>query len=296
MSETIFDVIKKRIVLLDGGMGTELIAHGFRQGECPEAWNVEKPDIVKKIHKSYFDAGSDAVLTNSFGGSQIKLEAYNLGNRCYELNQAAAQNAIDAKPDGKFVGGSMGPIGKFLKPVGNYEETQFEAAYAEQAKGLADGGADFLLIETQYDLMEALCALRGARKVTDKPVFVTMTFKTGPRGYYTEWGNSVQQCVEELEKEAVSVLGTNCTLDSKEMVDLVKIIRDITSLPIIAQANAGKPSLSDEGEVSYEQSIEDYIRYIPEMIKNGANVIGGCCGTNPKYIKRMAEFLEKFPG
>jgi 5-methyltetrahydrofolate--homocysteine methyltransferase len=186
----------------------------------------------------------------------------------------------------------MGPIGKFLKPVGEYEEEQFESAYAEQAKGLADGGVDFLLIETQYDLMEALCALRGARNVTDKPVFVTMTFKTGPRGFFTEWGNSVIQCLEALEKEEVLVIGTNCTLDSKEMVDLVKVIRENSSCPIIAQANAGKPSLSVEGEVSYEQSIEDYIRFIPEMIENGANVIGGCCGTNPEYIKRMAEMIK----
>ncbi len=293
MSETIIDSIKKRIILLDGGMGTELIAHGFPQGGCPETWNVEKPDVVKEIHKSYFNAGSDAVLTNSFGGSQIKLEAYELGDRCYELNKAAARNAVEVRPKGKFVGGSIGPAGKFLKPVGDYEETQFEAAYAEQAKGLTDGGVDFLLIETQYDLMEALCALRGARKVTETPVFVTMTFKTGPRGFFTEWGNSVIQCVEELEKEGVPVVGTNCTLDSEEMVDLVKIIRENTSLPIIAQANAGKPSLSDEGVVSYEQSIEDYIRFIPQMIQNGANVIGGCCGTNPEYIKRIAEKIKE---
>lgn len=294
MSETIFDAIKKGIVLLDGGMGTELIAHGFPQGACPESWNVEKPDVVQKIHKSYFDAGSDAVLTNSFGGSQIKLEAYNLGDRCYELNLAAAHNASDVRPEGKFVGGSIGPIGKFLKPVGDYEKTQFEAAYAEQAKGLADGGVDFLLIETQYDLMEALCALRGARHATKTPVFVTMTFKAVPRGFFTEWGNSVNQCVEELEKEGVPVIGTNCTLDSEKMVDLVKVIRENTSLPIIAQANAGKPSISDEGEVSYEQSIEDYVLFTPQMIKNGANLIGGCCGTNPKYIKRMAELIRLF--
>lgn len=294
MSETIFDAIKKRIVLLDGGMGTELIARGFLQGACPESWNVETPDAVQKIHKSYFDAGSDAVLTNSFGGSKIKLEAYDLGDRCYELNLAAARNAIDVRPEGKFVGGSIGPIGKFLKPVGDYEQEQFESAYAEQARGLADGGVDFLLIETQYDLMEALCALRGARKVTDIPVFVTMTFKIGPRGYFTEWGNSVNQCVEQLEKEAVPVIGTNCTLNSEEMVDLVKGIRENTSLPIIAQANAGKPSVSAGGDVSYEQSIEDYVRFIPQMIKNGANVIGGCCGTNPEYIKRMAERIKEF--
>jgi 5-methyltetrahydrofolate--homocysteine methyltransferase len=292
MKETILDAIKKRIVLLDGGMGTELIAHGFPQGACPESWNVEKPELVKKIHTSYFDAGSDAVLTNSFGGSQIKLEAYNLGGRCYELNLAAARNAIDVRPEGKFVGGSMGPIGKFLKPVGEYEEEQFESAYAEQAKGLAGGGVDFLLIETQYDLIEALCALRGTRRVSDLPVFVTMTFKTGPRGFFTEWGNSVTQYLEAMEKEEVRVIGTNCSLDSEEMVDLIKVIRANTSRPIIAQANAGKPSLSVEGEVSYEQSIEDYVRFIPQMIENGANVIGGCCGTNPEYIRRMAETIK----
>jgi 5-methyltetrahydrofolate--homocysteine methyltransferase len=293
MSATIFDIIGERIVLLDGGFGTELIARGFPQGACPESWNLEKPEVVKEIHKSYFDAGSDAVLTNSFGGSKIKLESYGQGDRCYELNRAAAQIAKDTKPEGKFVAGSMGPIGKFLKPVGEYKEDAFEDAYAEQARGLSDGGVDFLLIETQYDLREALCALQGSRKVTDQPVFVTITFTKGPRGYFTIMGNSVSQCVEELEREGVPVIGTNCTLNSEEMVDVVKLLREATSLPIIAQANAGKPSVSGEGEVSYEQTIEDYLRFIPQMIQNGANLIGGCCGTNPEYIKRMAETIQK---
>jgi 5-methyltetrahydrofolate--homocysteine methyltransferase len=293
MAESIFDAIRAGIVLLDGGMGTELIAQGFPQGACPETWNVERPDIVKTIHKNYFYAGSDVVLTNSFGGSRIKLDDYGEGERCYELNRAAAEIASQIKPEGKFVAGSMGPIGKFLKPTGKYEREPFIEAYAEQARGLNDGGVDFLLIETQYDLQEALCALHGARKVTDKPVFVTMTFNKGPRGYFTIMGNSVAQCMQELEKEKVPVVGTNCTLNSEEMVDLVKIIRECTSLPILAQANAGKPSVSEAGEVSYAQKIEDYLRFIPQMIENGANLIGGCCGTNPEYIKRMAEIIKK---
>lgn len=292
MIATIFDIIEERIVLLDGGFGTELIARGFPQGACPETWNVEYPEIVKEIHKSYFDAGSDVVLTNSFGGNKIKLESYGQDDSCFELNLAAAQLANEMKPEGRFVAGSMGPIGKFLKPMGEYDEQAFEEAYAEQAKGLSDGGVDFFLIETQYDLKEALCALRGARKVTDKPVFVTITFTKGPRGYFTIMGNSVGQCVEELEKEGVPVIGTNCTLDSEEMVDLIRLIKEATSLPIIAQANAGKPSVSGEGEVSYEQTIEDYLRFIPQIIQNGANLIGGCCGTNPEYIKRMAEIIQ----
>jgi len=158
---------------------------------------------------------------------------------------------------------------------------------------LTEGKADFLLIETQYDLREALCALRGARKVSELPVFVTITFNKGPRGFFTLMGNSVTQCIEELEKENVPVIGTNCTLDSSEMVEVVKIFRENTSPPRIAQANAGKPALSIDGQVAYSQGLEDYVRYIPEMIKNGANIIGGCCGTNPNYIKTMAEIIKK---
>lgn len=293
MNEAIFDAIQKGIVLLDGGFGTELIARGFPQGACPETWNVERPEVVQEIHKNYFDAGSDAVLTNSFGGSKIKLNDYSLGDRCYELNKAAATIANQVKPEGKFVGGSMGPTGKFLKPTGEYEEEQFVEAYADQAKGLSDGGVDFLLIETQYDLREALCALKGSRKVSDKPIFVTMTFNKGPKGFFTIMGNSPAQFIQEMEKEGVPVVGTNCTLDSGQMVDLIKIMRDTTSLPIIAQANAGKPSVSGEGEVSYAQGLEDYLQYIPKIAENGANIIGGCCGTNPGYIQRMAQVLKQ---
>lgn len=293
MHASIFDLIKKRTVLLDGGMGTELIRHGFPQGECPESWNVKKPEIVKKIHKSYFDAGSDVVLTNSFGGSKIKLSSHGVEKRCYELNYAAAFIANEAKPEGKFVAGSMGPTGKFMMPQGEFTEEEFEEAYAEQARGLTAGKVNFLLIETQYDLREALCALRGARKSSDLPIFVTMTFNLHPRGFFTLMGNSVAQCLEELEKEGVPVIGTNCTLNSAEMADLIKTMREKTSLPLIAQANAGKPSLSAEGEVTYLQGVEDYVRYIPQIVENGANLIGGCCGTNPDYIKRMEEIIKK---
>ena len=293
MSGSILDLIQERTVLLDGGMGTELIRYGFPQGACPEAWNEEKPDIVKKIHKSYFDAGSDAVLTNSFGGSKIKLSGHGLEDRCYELNREAAKIANEVKPEGKYVAGSMGPTGKFLEPQGEFSEAEFEDAYREQAKGLTEGGADFLLIETQYDLREALCALRGARKASKLPVFVTITFNKGPRGFFTLMGNSVTQCIEELEKENVPAIGTNCTLNSAEMVEVIKIFRENTSLPLIAQANAGKPSLSLDGKVTYSQGLEDYVRYIPPMIENGANIVGGCCGTNPDYIKVMAEIIKK---
>jgi len=292
MAAAILELIQRRRVLLDGGFGTELIRRGFPQGASPETWNVERPDVVKEIHKSYYDAGSDAVLTNSFGGSVIKLASHGQEKRCYELNKAAATIAAEVKPAGCFVGGSLGPTGKFLQPQGEFTEGQFEDAYAEQARGLADGQVDFLLIETQYDLREALCALRAARRVTAIPVFVTMTYNRVPRGFFTMMGNSVAQCLEELEREGVPVLGANCTLDSADMADLVKVMREKTGLPLVAQANAGKPALSAQGEVSYSQGLEDYLRHIPRAIESGANIIGGCCGTNPEYIRRMAAIVK----
>jgi len=294
MNRTIFDLIKERAVLFDGGMGTELMRHGLPLGTSPETWNVERPDIVQRIHTDYFEAGSDAVSTNSFGGNRIKLAAHGLEGRARELNSAAARVARRAAPDGKFVAGSMGPTGKFLQPQGEFTEAEFEEAYGEQAGALAEGGADLLIIETQYDLKEALAALKGARRAAPSlPVFVTLTFNKFPRGYFTLMGNTVALSVDALEKEGALALGANCTLNSEEMVGLVRAFREATKLPVIAQANAGKPALSGDGQVSYSQGLEDYVRFVPEMLKAGANVIGGCCGTDPAYIRRMAEFIKK---
>jgi len=294
MNRTIFDLIKERAVLFDGGMGTELMRHGLPLGTSPETWNVERPDIVQRVHADYFEAGSDAVSTNSFGGNRIKLAAHGLEGRARELNSAAARVARRAAPDGKFVAGSMGPTGKFLQPQGEFTEAEFEEVYGEQAGALAEGGVDFLIIETQYDLKEALAALRGARRAAPSlPVFVTLTFNKFPRGYFTLMGNTVSLSVEALEKEGARAVGANCTLNSEEMVGLIRAFREATKLPVIAQANAGKPALSGDGQVSYSQGLEDYVRFIPEMLKAGANVIGGCCGTDPGYIRKMAEFIIK---
>jgi len=294
MNRTIFDLIKERAVLFDGGLGTELMRHGLLLGTSPETWNVERPDIVQRVHMDYFEAGSDAVSTNSFGGNRIKLAAHGLEGRARELNLAAARVARRAAPDGKFVAGSMGPTGKFLQPQGEFTEAEFEEVYAEQAGTLAEGGVDLLIIETQYDLKEALAALKGARRAAPAlSVFVTLTFNKFPRGYFTLMGNTVSLSVEALEKEGAQAVGANCTLNSEDMVGLVRAFREATKLPVIAQANAGKPALSGDGQVSYSQGLEDYVRFIPEMLKAGANIIGGCCGTDPGYIRKMAEFILK---
>ncbi len=292
MAKTFFELVAERVVLLDGGFGTELIKRGFKPGTCPESWNIEKQAVVKEINQSYFEAGADAVSTNSFGGSAIKLAAYELKDACYELNRAAAEIACSVRPDGKYVIGSMGPTGKFLQPQGEYTPQQFEDSFYEQARGLADGGVDVFLLETHYDLQEALCALRGVRRASDKPMLITLTFNSTPRGYFTMMGNSIPLFVQEMANNDVQALGANCTLDSRQMVELVKQLRNATDFPLVIQANAGQPEIAESGEVVYSQPLEDYVRYVPDFIAHGANIIGGCCGTDPDYIRAMAQIIH----
>ena len=291
-SATIFDLMRRRTVLFDGAMGTELMKRGLPQGVCPEEWNVSHPDALKEIHRSYYEAGSDAVSTNSFGGNRIKLASYGLESRCHELNAAAARLAGDVRPPGKFVIGDIGPTGKFLKPQGEYEETDFEEAFADQAGALACGPVDFFLIETMFDLREALCAARGIRSVSTLPVFVSMTFNRTPRGFFTLMGDSIARCVDAFEKLGVPVIGANCTLTSSDLADCIGAMRKLTAKPLIAQPNAGKPELTAGDAVVYSQAVEDFVKDVPKLVDNGAAIIGGCCGTNPEFIRQAAAALK----
>ncbi len=280
-----------RPFLLDGAMGTELMNILPHPGRCPELANIEHPDAVQAVHRDYYAAGADAVSTNSFGGSPLKLEAAGLGARTRELNAAAARLAAAVRPAGKFVAGDIGPTGKFLKPQGPYDEDEFESGFAVQAEGLAEGGADFLLIETMFDLREALCAVRGARRGAPAlPVLASLTFNKGKRGFFTLMGDSLEKCTRAFEEEHLPAFGANCTLSSGDMADLIATWKPLTSVPLIAQANAGKPDLST-GRVVYSQGEEAYLAEIPRLIRSGARIIGGCCGTTPDYIRRMAALI-----
>jgi 5-methyltetrahydrofolate--homocysteine methyltransferase len=292
MTPSLLDLVKARTVLFDGALGTELMVRGLGPGVPPELWNLERPDAVREVHAAYFEAGSDVISTNSFGGTFLKLAAHGLEGRAFELNRTAARLAREAAPAGRYVAGSMGPTGKFLKPQGPATEPELVAAYADQARGLAEGGVDLFIIETQYDLREALAALKGTRSVSSLPVFVTLTFSAFPRGYFTIMGDPAARSAAALEKAGAAAVGANCNLTSEQMVGCVSAIRAATSLPVIAQANAGQPVVLADGTIGYSQTLEDYVRFVPEIVGAGAGFVGGCCGTNPDFIRAMARAIR----
>lgn len=293
MTVPILELAATRTVLLDGGLGTELMKRGIPLGLCPEIWNVERPDAVAGVHADYFAAGSDAVSTNSFGGHPLKLEAYGLRDRAVELNRQAARNAVSVRPPGRFVAGSLGPTGRLLKPQGEYTDREFEAGYAEQALALAEGGVDFLIVETMFDLREALAALRGARSaVLGVPVFVTLTYNKTRRGYFTMMGDRLDAAAVELEKNGAAAIGANCTLTSADMIGLARELRAATARPLVIQPNAGRPEIEGDGGLRYAQTADEFAADMAAVAAEGVAYLGGCCGTAPETIRRLAERLR----
>ena len=280
-----------RPILLDGAMGTMLMDAGMKAGDSPEEWNLLHPDQVKAIHRAYIEAGSQIILTNSFGGSSIRLETHGLEDQVFELNEAAAINAraeADQAPRKVLVAGSIGPTGQILEPLGAMSFEAAQKSFADQAAGLAAGGVDLFWVETMSDLEEVRAALDGIRSISDLPIAVTMSFDT--RGH-TMMGISPQQAVKELSELDIQLLGANCGTGSDELIEAVKeIIAEKPSIPVIAKANAGIPEIVNR-EVVYTGSPEVMAKYAAEVWKEGALLIGGCCGSTPNHIKAMAEAL-----
>ncbi len=284
--------MKKRVVLFDGAIGTMLMAEGLQAGDVPETWNRDKPETVKSIHRRYFGAGADVVLTNTFGGNRIKLGKRNLENEAYRLNALAAELAKAVCPPDKFVAGDIGPCGELIAPLGSLEAQDLEDVFAEQTQALVSGGVDLVVIQTMFSLQEALAALRGVRRVAHCPVFVSMTFERKDNRYFTMMGETPEVCVKALESEGADTVGVNCTIGSGEMIPLAKILRESTSLPLIVQPNAGKPVVRD-GKTVYDQTPEEFAEDIQVMLREGINAVGGCCGTTPEFISAIHDRVSR---
>ena len=286
------DRLGKEILFLDGGMGTLLQAEGLAPGELPETWNIEHPEKVEAIHRRYYEAGSDVVLANTFGANVCKFH-----DDRYTVEEVIRAGIANAKRAGEQIGKEtyvaldMGPTGKLLKPMGDLDFDDAYEAFAEAVRYGEKYGADLIHIETMSDTYEVKAAILAAKENSSLPVFVTMIFDE--RGKLLT-GGDVPSVVAMLEGLRVDALGLNCGLGPKQMLPILNDLRRYTSLPIIVKPNAGLPKQKN-GETYYDVEPDEFARIMQEVVKEGACVIGGCCGTTPEHIKKLVEECKDLP-
>ena len=279
-----------KIILFDGAMGTELIKRGLKPGKVPDLLIIERPDSIIEIHKSYYNVGSDMCQTNTFGATPLNLKRHNLEDRIKEIIEKALENIKEACPSGRLIVGDIGPTGEFRPPVGNASSEEWHSSFSTQAQ-LMEKGVDLWHIETISDLEEILTAIRAIREVSKKPIIASITYKKTKRGFFTIMGDSLEKCIQELENENVDVIGSNCTLGSNDMLELLRETVDITKKPISVKPNAGQPRIEVD-KTFYDQPIEEFAKDIKEMIQLGAKIVGGCCGTSPKTISMIRQIID----
>jgi len=286
---------KKNPIVADGAWGTEMLKAGLTQGDAPELWNFSHPGIVSGIARSYAAAGSKIILTNTFGGSSIKLEHSGVADKMFEINKRGAELTKQAGGGDYLTAGDMGPSGKLVM-MGEVSIDDVEDSFARQAEALREGGADLIVLETFIDLIEIKAALKGAIKGGACPVVCSMTFDPMADGTFrTIMGHSPEEAVATLEESGASLIGANCGTGIDAYAELAKTLCSLTELPVWIKANAGLPILVDN-KVVYPMSADDYTTFIPSLLDAGVAVIGGCCGTAPEHIEGIVKVLKDFQG
>jgi methionine synthase I (cobalamin-dependent) len=274
--------LARRPLLLDGGLGSLLIAAGLEPGRDPAWWNLEHPERVEAVHRGYVGAGSDIVHTNTFGANPVKLRSAGLGERCREVNARAVEIARRACEGAALVAGDIGPSGLTLPPVGSASVAELRESFAEQAGALAAAGADLLSIETMFDLREALAALAAAR-ATGLAVLASMTFEARKRGFFTIMGDALVPSLTALADAGADAVGCNCSVASPVMRAMIEEAAAAVRAPLVAQPNAGQPRATANG-IIYDAPVEEFARDLAAMVTAGARLVGGCCGTDASFI------------
>lgn len=286
---------EQETILIDGGMGTMLMAAGLEQGDPPEMWNDYYPERIRTVHRGYIEAGAQIILTNSFGGSRFRLKLHNLQDRAFELNRKAAALAraeAETAVAPVLVAGSIGPSGEIMDPIGALTFADAVAGFAEQAAGLAAGGVDVLWIETMSDVNEVRAAVEGARQTTDLPLVTTMTFDTNGR---TMMGVTPVQAFTDMKELGVTALGGNCGNGPQEIEAVIQAMYALDqSFPLVAKSNAGIPQYI-HGHLCYDGTPDVMAQYAVKVRNYGARIIGACCGSTPAHIKAMAAALAQAP-
>ena len=279
------------IHIFDGATGTMLQAAGLKAGECPELVNLERPEMMKKIHEAYVAAGSTILETNTFGGCALKLEHYGLAGKARDINIAAVRIAKEAAAGRAEVAGSMGPTGRFITPLGDLDFEEAYQTYAEQAAALEEGGADYILIETSIDIQETRAALLAAKAATSLPIICQLSYSEDGR---TVTGTDPQTAAITLEALGADIIGVNCSLGPKELVPIVKTLAENCSVPISVLPNAGMPRL-ENGRTIFPMGPEEFASWGAKLVAAGATYLGGCCGTTPAHIKALAAAVKDLP-
>jgi 5-methyltetrahydrofolate--homocysteine methyltransferase len=277
------------IILLDGAIGTELDKRGL-MGRASN--NIDAPETVLEIQREYVECGCDALTANTLTMNRIYIETHNLGISVQDVNKAGVEIARQAAGKERYVLGNLSSTGQLLEPYGTYKESQFYEAFREQAGILAESRVDGFIIETMFDLREALCALRACKENFSLPVIVSMAFSTEEKGGRTMMGDSAEQCAKSLTNAGANVIGANCgDLDPTQMAVVVSYLKSATLLPVLAQPNAGRPKLIGDKTV-FEMAPAQFADGIAECLRVGARLVGGCCGTSPEHIRAVAEMLN----
>ena len=279
---------RNNTILLDGSMGTQLDKRGLMSRGRN---NLDNPQAVLEIHKEYADCGCHALTTNTLTMNRIYIETHNLGVSVREMNRAGVKLARQAAAENQHVLGDIGSTGKLLEPYGDYSESQFCGAFAEQACILAEAGVDGFIIETMIDLREALCAVRACKESFSLPVIASIAFATETKGARTVMGDSAEDCAAKLVEAGADVIGANCgDLAPAAMAEVVSLLDSATTLPILAQPNAGLPQLIEDKTV-FDMAPADFAEGIAKCIDAGARIVGGCCGTTPEHIRAVVAII-----
>jgi 5-methyltetrahydrofolate--homocysteine methyltransferase len=288
--------LERRVLLGDGAMGTQLQQAGLEPGGCGEAWNLDHPERVLAIQRAYVQAGSDCLITNTFGASRIMLERHGEGERVFAINRAGAELARQAFGGAAgFVLGDIGPFGGLMEPYGEIRCQRVEQAFREQARALVAGGADAIIVETQTALEELALAVEAAREAGAPVVIGSLAFDRmlDEDQVRTMMGVSPESAAEHMAEWGVDVLGLNCGsgVDMTLAADVVRRYRSVSALPVIAQPNAGQPSLEDF-KVVYRETPDQMAAGLPALLAAGAGIVGGCCGSTPDHIRRLRQLLD----